>query len=341
MQPRNELYSKINLLRRWPKNIKEQDKYLFLKESQKVIPETNLDIIPDAWVSSYGYFKKNIFTPIHPFSFNTKPSWKERIKAEIKFNLKYHTKKKLSGRALVICDNFSNGYFHWFGDALQRLYTIQEHNISFDTLLLPSYCKNEAYIIPSLAPFSVPSIYQLDDGEQIQAQELLTLSAIAPTGNYRPHIMQGIRKLYRSYFKLQDKDTTSKIYISRAKAARRKISNEEELIPILEKYGYEIVFMEDLSFEVQVKLMRKAKIVVSLHGAGLTNILFMAPETKVVEIRFPGDKHNNCYFSLADALGLDYYYLIGESSAPKINPHSDNIIIDPFKLEALLGELES
>jgi hypothetical protein len=341
MQPRNKLYSEATLFRRWPKNIKEQDKYLFLKEIQKFIPETNLDIIPDAWVSSYGYLKKNIFTPIHSFSFNTKPSWKEKLKAEIKFNFKHHIKKKSFGRALIICDNFSNGYFHWFGDALPRLYAIQEHNIPFDTLLLPGYCKSEAYIRPSLIPFSIPSIYQLEEGERLQAQQLITLSAIAPTGNYRPHIMQGIRKIYRSYFKLQDKDTTSKIYISRAKAARRKINNEQELIPIFKKHGYEIVFMEALSFENQVRIVGNAKIVISLHGAGLTNILFMAPGTKVVEIRFPGDQHNNCYFSLADALDLEYYYLIGEESATKIDPHTDNITVDPFKLESLLNELES
>lgn len=341
MQPKNKLYSETTFFRRWPKNIEEQDKYLFSKEIQKVIPETNLDIIPDAWVSSYGYFKKTLFTPIHSFSFNTKPSWKEKLKAEIKFNFKHHTKKKLSGRALIICDNFSNGYFHWFADALPRLYAIQEHNIPFDTLLLPSYCKNEAYIRPSLIPFSIPSIHQLEEKERVQAQQLITLSAIAPTGNYRSEIMQGIRETYRSYFQLQNKSPTAKIYISRAKAARRKINNEQELIPILQNHGYEIVFMEDLPFENQVRIVGNAKIVISLHGAGLTNILFMAPGTKVVEIRFPGDQHNNCYFSLADALDLEYYYLIGEESTTKIDPHTDNITVSPFKLESLLNEVES
>src|SRR5688500_19312228 len=53
-----------------------------------------------------------------------------------------------------------------------------------------------------------------------------------------------------------------------------------------------------LSFEEQVKLLSRARYVVSNHGAGLTNMLFMRDDTKVLELRHRSDYINNCYFIL-------------------------------------------
>ena len=117
-----------------------------------------------------------------------------------------------------------------------------------------------------------------------------------------------------------------KIYISRAKAPKRKILNEEEIISILVSLGFEIIYMEDLDFFSQVKLMSECKYLVSLHGAGLTNELYLPETAKVFEIRHPKDKLNNCYYLLATALSLKYYYFLGDSFED--DPHCANITID-------------
>src|ERR1035437_4173888 len=59
-------------------------------------------------------------------------------------------------------------------------------------------------------------------------------------------------------------------------------------------------------FEDQVAILSKARYVASNHGAGLTNMLFMRPGGRVLELRREGDAHNNCFFTLASALKLDY-----------------------------------
>ena len=47
----------------------------------------------------------------------------------------------------------------------------------------------------------------------------------------------------------------------------------------------------------------------SLHGAAITNMIFMKEGGSIIEFRRQGDGLNNCYFSLASTCNLDYFYL--------------------------------
>jgi len=118
-----------------------------------------------------------------------------------------------------------------------------------------------------------------------------------------------------------------RIYISRAKAARRKLLNEKDIWPILKNMGFQKVFMEDLSFLKQVELMQQSAIVVAPHGAAITNILFCHPGTHVVEIAdlsFP----NPNFYALASAMGHNYWILDAEGIGD-VHPLEKNLRIDP------------
>lgn len=54
-------------------------------------------------------------------------------------------------------------------------------------------------------------------------------------------------------------------------------------------------------------LFANAKIVIAPHGAGLTNLIFCKPGTKVLEIFQSHEDDTYCY--LAQVLGLDYHCL--------------------------------
>jgi capsular polysaccharide biosynthesis protein len=77
---------------------------------------------------------------------------------------------------------------------------------------------------------------------------------------------------------------SKRIYISREKANRRRILNEEELNPILKKFGFQRIFAEDLSLFEVAGIMRDATHIVAPHGAGLSNVVFCNPGTKVMEV---------------------------------------------------------
>ena len=96
----------------------------------------------------------------------------------------------------------------------------------------------------------------------------------------------------------------AKLYISRVKS-RRSLPGEHEIEKVLADKGFKVAYFEEMSFVEQLKAVRSANIIVSPHGAGLSNIIVAKPGTKVVEIMTQGWA-NSCYGHLASSLGLDY-----------------------------------
>ena len=83
----------------------------------------------------------------------------------------------------------------------------------------------------------------------------------------------------------------------------------------------------------QVELFRNATFLGGVHGAALTNMLYMEMNNKVLELRAVNDAHNNCHYSLAVGLNNKFYYLICE------NDDDSNFIVDPIQLENILNEI--
>lgn len=69
-----------------------------------------------------------------------------------------------------------------------------------------------------------------------------------------------------------------RIFISRSRAARRRILNEDQVFAeLFAPLGFTRHCLEDLSLVEQVRLFRDAQFVAGEHGAAFTNILFAAP----------------------------------------------------------------
>lgn len=101
-----------------------------------------------------------------------------------------------------------------------------------------------------------------------------------------------------------------KIYISRKFARRRHLVNEAEWMPRLEREGFENVYLENLTIPEQIQLFQETSHIVAPHGAGLTNIVFTHPSTRILEIRPVRNSGQFCYEKLC-ALGWPHYeYLV-------------------------------
>lgn len=57
-------------------------------------------------------------------------------------------------------------------------------------------------------------------------------------------------------------------------------------------------------------------------------MLFMSPGAAVLELRHQTDRMNNCYFTLASALGLKYFYQTCEPRGPIQDPHFADLLVD-------------
>ena len=158
-------------------------------------------------------------------------------------------------------------------------------------------------------------------------------SHTAPSGHYNEEIIRGVREVLLSAY--GDSDQGEKIYISRRNAAKRRIVNEDEVTRVLARFGFQTIYTEEFSFAQQVQVCSRARYIVSNHGAGLTNILFMPEAGSVLELRHREDRINNCYFTLSSALNLNYFYQTCRPGNDDPDPHMADLVVDSEELERI------
>lgn len=227
----------------------------------------------------------------------------------------------------------SQNFFHWLFDVLQKLEALdqrcsREMIARRYTVLVPDGYDSD-YMLETLSAFDFNYYFQ-SSGECILVSDLAFIPDVSPTGNYRKTLVQGMRSRLKCRFEitLPASRKSKRIYISRRSAKFRKILNEDEIVQVMLKHAFEIVDMDTIPFREQIAVMMGVEVVVSLHGAGLSHMLWMVEGGKVIEIRAEDDMHNNCYFSLASDLSLDYYYFLAQKSDAKKSTQRADFFVD-------------
>jgi hypothetical protein len=110
-----------------------------------------------------------------------------------------------------------------------------------------------------------------------------------------------------------DSDRKRKIFVTRNDAKTRKLLNADKLMMALK--GWETITLEDLPMTEQVRCFAEASHVISTHGAGLTNVLWCEPGTKVIEIQDPKMIHKKVYPILSHQLGLKHEVYLAKTVA--------------------------
>lgn len=204
-------------------------------------------------------------------------------------------------------------YFHWFIDTFPKIYLAMKAGIfdSIDWFLVPAYSYSFQKEYLSFLGISANRVIKGDRHAHIEAEELIVPSA---SRGVDLHIPTWICDFYRQVIlpkvNLETGDK-KRIYISRNDSKKRKVLNEDQLIPVLKKYGFEIHQLDNKTTEEQIRLFASAGFVLAPHGAGLSNLVYCQPGTRVVEF-FPGGYVKQTYYDLSNKCGLDYSYIIFE-----------------------------
>ena len=132
-----------------------------------------------------------------------------------------------------------------------------------------------------------------------------------------------------------------KIYVSRSKASRRRTSNEKDIIKLIEKYGFKVIYLEDYSVKDQISIFNSAKIIIALHGAGIVNIVYCSKPFRLLEI-YPQNYLDSSFRILAQVLDCEYHCLIGQAKEiSNMDPQEENVYIDCKNLEKWLNKFAS
>jgi capsular polysaccharide biosynthesis protein len=130
----------------------------------------------------------------------------------------------------------------------------------------------------------------------------------------------------------------SVLFVRRPRAQGRSIVNEAELIEGLAgRYaGFAAVSLDDMSFTQQVSAFANARAVICPHGGGLSNIMFCAPGTIVVEFFF--ERSGVMYRDVSATRGLRYIgYIHARDGASQSG--DETYKIDLVQLRRLLDSL--
>lgn len=260
-------------------------------------------------------------------------------------------KKKISGRILNLSQGASGhyNYSHWLLDMLPKLKLYSEV-FDFKDLDYIYLNKLNNFQKSSLDLLGLKNIKIIDANKfrHIQCNELIGTQHptyfkgyILDQAQYVPEWI--IHWLRESFLEKSLKyKTNDKIFIDRSESLFKhcQIINHNETIEFLKQKGFEILKLENLSFEEQIYIFKNAKIVVSAHGAGLTNLCFSSPNCIVIEIKpcRPGYAYQNkVYENISKINNLNYKLYSTEYLNTK-NPNGD-IVVNIKKLNDYLNAL--
>ncbi|HEX6184575.1 MAG TPA: glycosyltransferase family 61 protein [Pyrinomonadaceae bacterium] len=296
-----------------PANLRAGDEDVFAHERERVIPPTRLVELHDVSATPEGMLFKG--ASILPESFSS-PVMMRRFLARRRSVLKFFARNRLLRRrrritepCLWVTDDWSGGYFHWLADALPRLYAAREAARDV-TLLLPHGFERLEFVTSSLKLFPVRRVEYVGADEVCVCERLLLPTHTAPSGHYNEPLVRELRDFLLEGFGAARAGAGggARLYVSRGRAPKRRLTNEAEVARVVEEFGFRVVHFEEHPFAEQVRLAASAAYLVSNHGAGLTNVLFMPEGGSVLELRREGERERNWFFNLASAVGVRYYY---------------------------------
>ena len=232
--------------------------------------------------------------------------------------------------AIMLALPMYGNYYHWIVEMLPRLLMIDsDPDLSRLPLLLPKR-GTPAFVLDSLAFAGYGDRLQLMEDGFYSFARLHIPTLLSPPSHPSPMAIDWVRG------KLLPHETRAKvggrrIYVSRRDASIRYATNEAEVVACLERYGFETVVMGGHTLAQQMEIFRSASMIVGLHGAALTNLVFARSETFFLELFLEG-WFTNAFYHLALIRRIHYGFLVCRKDG--VGQH-----VDVEKLETLVKRM--
>ncbi|OLS34740.1 DUF563 domain-containing protein [Bacillus sp. MRMR6] len=238
----------------------------------------------------------------------------------------------------------SFNYFHWMFDVLPRIHLLRKSKVKFDRFVINRGIEYRAgqcdFQDESLKLMGITKENWIEchADSHLLAKQLIVSSPAGYTAHVPKNVCQFLRNEFLENRVIKKRSGYERVFISRDDASHRKLVNEEEVFRVLEKHGFKKVTLSSMSFLEKIQLFHTAEVIVSPHGAGLTNLVFCNPGTRVIEL-FPATYLLPCFYIISQHMNLDYYCMTGEavSHSDAFNKHKASFVIDIEKLEKTLA----
>ena len=174
----------------------------------------------------------------------------------------------------------SRGYYHLVSEDLSRVAALNDSR----KILQFSQSSRNSFEILSALPIKV-----IPTPKYVKVENLTFVTHGSNLGYLDSWQLITLRESFNNLLRV---DFDEKLYISRS-LTRRSPSFELQLMEKMRELGFKIVHLENYKFEDQIRLFSAAKVIVGVHGAGLTGSLW-AHKPLVIEL-MDEDYFNRCF----------------------------------------------
>ena len=222
---------------------------------------------------------------------------------------------KLSGTVAILFANGATHFSHWMFDLLPKLEVLRQAGWTPDNI--------DYYVVNGFgSSFQKESFRRLGINENrvvpaagvsITADTFLVPSDVRFNFRTPPWICEFVRDLFLTeQEQFADPNPALRLYISRGKARRRKIMNEDEIRDLVESRGFRTVFAESTEIAEIARLASGASCIFAPHGAGATNVVFGPRGIRLLESYSAHIAPEG--WLLANAVGGHQYLIAGRDS---------------------------
>lgn len=226
--------------------------------------------------------------------------------------------ERLPGTTVSLLVSGATNYYHWMLQALPMLSVLLERidPTTVDRFLVPG--PTPPFVTETLARAGLPGDRLRPVAAPtpvLRCDRLITASTLLHHLPSPPWATAFVRGLFADEIAAGG-EAGDRLHVGRGPGVRRRVLlNEPALVAALRSAGFQDVVMDGRTVAEQAECFAAARVVVAVHGAALTNLVFCRPGTRVVEL-LPANAAVSLYSLLSIQLGLDHRVVVGTEARP-------------------------
>ena len=226
-------------------------------------------------------------------------------------------------------------YFHFHFDVLAKLKIFDDLKIDPGTPVLVSQKLFESKLFhAALARGGLSRFRWMSDAGEAQTFRSVLIPRTPPISK---ELIQSLREYMNA--RRPDVQGSRRVYLCRRRPDIRVAVNSEEVVALLQRYGFEIVVPAGMTLDDQIDLMSSTRYLVVDHGAAVTNAIYrgFAPFS-VLELLSPARAPIHLCW-ITHALGGKYYGLLGKDPSGRDRDSLEDFYVDVARMEEILRKM--